>query len=761
MKDKIKNYLKIRWCVLAFLGLWLLASIIFFSERIFITDIFVFIFALFLQILFTGFKFPVFALFVFDIFLWNFYSALHGVVGSLYFFLNFLFIYFGRICFGVSSIFPVSSAIYLLFLVSVFLQLKGILPAVKLYSLKFDSFYTFDYLIGSSIIYWLLVYAFYVYGKEKEQEINEINEVLKNARTPILITDEEGYIKGFSDELKSFFGLERISGKAEDLFPLESGQFTTPDGRNINVVVKRGVVEGLNVYIFEDITEKKEIILERDRLSEIISKIGAGLVVFRKTGEILFANRFIEKILGRKITGENSKILLEEADCPIDEIARAVKEKQFFTEEIKIRDMHFLASFSKISWDKEPAYLGILKDITSLIEIREELKKKVEELHKERLYTLSILEDLKQKEEQLKKTNKELEFEMKFIEQIINTVEAVVVVLDTNGKIVLLNRKGCDLTGYRPQEVKNKSFFELFITEDEKEGVLQVSKNLVSEKKPNSFVNHWRCKDGTFKLISWSNSVVLENGKLKYIIGTGIDITESETMRKIFIQRERLATIGEIAAGVAHELNNPLTAIMTYTDLLDDKKLTDEEKEFISKIKVSAKRMQRTVQNLLTYSRVKSKGKIASNINDVIKDALDFMEPSLKREDVAVELFLSDVPEIPLDKDELSGVFTNLFINAINALKEKQEKKIEIKSFFDEKQKKIFVLFRDNGCGIDEKNLEKIFEIFFTTREDGSGIGLAVARNVVRNHGGEISVKSKKGEWSEFSLEFPIGGGGG
>ncbi|MCD6422811.1 MAG: GHKL domain-containing protein, partial [Elusimicrobia bacterium] len=389
--------------------------------------------------------------------------------------------------------------------------------------------------------------------------------------------------------------------------------------------------DSINVYVFEDITEKKEITLERDRLSEIISKIGAGLVVFRKTGEILFTNRFIEKVFGS--IGENCKILLEEMNCPIDDIQQKIEEKKVAVKEIKFGEMYFMASFSEILWDGEINYLCILKDITPLVVAREELKERVAELRKEKLHTLSILEDLKQANDRIR------------------------------------------------------------------------------------------------------------------------------AMQNALIHRERLATIGEIAAGVAHELNNPLTAIMTYTDLLDDKKLTDEEKEYISKIRLSAKRMQRTVQNLLTYSRAKSKGKSTSNINDVIKDSLDFMEPSLKREDVAVELFLSDVPETPLDRDELSGVFVNLFTNAINALKEKQEKKIEIKSFFDEKQKKIFVLFKDNGCGIDEKNLGKIFEIFFTTREDGNGIGLAVARNIVRDHGGEISVKSKKGEWTEFSLEFPIGGG--
>ena len=230
----------------------------------------------------------------------------------------------------------------------------------------------------------------------------------------------------------------------------------------------------------------------------------------------------------------------------------------------------------------------------------------------------------------------------------------------------------------------------------------------------------------------------------------------------INIQSAKLASIGVLASGVAHELNNPLTTVLGHANLLTTSK-NDPAKveEKAEKIKKAAERMRAIINHLRTFTRESKSTEMRHfDISEPINNALEFLRTQLELQEISINLSLSD-SLIPIwgDMTQLESVFQNLLINSRDAfddVKDNRKKQITITSLVEGKN--VIILFEDNATGIPEKIKENIFDPFFTTKETGkgTGLGLSITRNIVDKHNGTISIESNCGKGTKFIIAFPI-----
>ncbi|MBI3317336.1 MAG: GAF domain-containing protein [Candidatus Omnitrophica bacterium] len=225
------------------------------------------------------------------------------------------------------------------------------------------------------------------------------------------------------------------------------------------------------------------------------------------------------------------------------------------------------------------------------------------------------------------------------------------------------------------------------------------------------------------------------------------------------VQAEKLATIGTLAGGIAHEINNPLTAVLTNAQILK-MMATPDDAESISLIEEGAKRCQVIIQNLLKYAR-KSMDQVATrevDLNLAVKNVCSLLAYQMKQENVRLTLELQEVPPLEGIANEIEQVLTNLLINARDAVKGPgRVGQITVRTGIA-RDGGIFMTVADNGVGIEKENLRKVFDPFFTTKEigTGTGLGLSVSYSLVQKHRGKIEIKSERGMGTEVRVSFPV-----
>ena len=230
-----------------------------------------------------------------------------------------------------------------------------------------------------------------------------------------------------------------------------------------------------------------------------------------------------------------------------------------------------------------------------------------------------------------------------------------------------------------------------------------------------------------------------------------------EFARKKIMQSERLAVIGQLAAGVAHEMNNPLTGIVTYSHLLLERAdVRDSTKEFLRKIATQADRCRGIVRGLLDFSRPKKPDKRSCNLNLVLQECVSLVENQSLFHNIKVEKnFQRNLPLVVADPSLIQQVFMNLIINAAEAMD--GNGRMDLTTRLEPDGECVEILFADSGHGISEENQERIFDPFFTTKEvgHGTGLGLAISFGIVKEHEGTIAVESEPGKGATFTVRLP------
>jgi two-component system, NtrC family, sensor kinase len=244
------------------------------------------------------------------------------------------------------------------------------------------------------------------------------------------------------------------------------------------------------------------------------------------------------------------------------------------------------------------------------------------------------------------------------------------------------------------------------------------------------------------------------------------DVTHEKELQAKYYQAQRMATIGVLAAGVAHEINNPLTAISGFAEGLKrrlprleriiDEDLKDDFSEYLGIILKECQRCQEIVQNLLTFGRRNCPESSPVNLNSLVDDTLKLLHNQLKqypKDLIHLDLDPS-LPSVPGNESQLKQVILDLLFNAFDATQEKGL--ITLKTFLANQHWVVFSI-EDSGCGIPAEHLDRLFEPFFTTKPVGKGvgIGLSICYNIVVKHGGEIVVESEVGKGSTFLVKLP------
>jgi len=233
---------------------------------------------------------------------------------------------------------------------------------------------------------------------------------------------------------------------------------------------------------------------------------------------------------------------------------------------------------------------------------------------------------------------------------------------------------------------------------------------------------------------------------------------ELKQAQKQLAQSEKMASLGQLAAGVAHEINNPLTGVLFYASLLLERKDLDEDaREDLNYVVEDANRCKNIVKSLLVYSRSTDSNKRIVHINEIVEQSLKLVRDQKKFRNIKIRRLLDDeMMLINADVSKLNQVIINLIINAADAMN--GTGRISLNTYRDKPHKKVFLEVEDTGEGIPRENLSKIFDPFFTTKEVGksTGLGLSIVYGIIEEHGGRIAVKKTGAKGTTFILEFPM-----
>ncbi len=224
------------------------------------------------------------------------------------------------------------------------------------------------------------------------------------------------------------------------------------------------------------------------------------------------------------------------------------------------------------------------------------------------------------------------------------------------------------------------------------------------------------------------------------------------------IQSEKLSGIGEFVAGVAHELNNPLTSVMGFSELLQQGDMPEQQRRYLDVIFKSAKRCQKIVQSLLSFARRHAPERKVVCVNEIVESAVEILQYQMRTSNIEVMTHLDpNLPATEVDPHQMQQVFLNIINNARQAM-EGQQAKGWLRVTTESNNDRVRIIFKDNGPGIAPENLKRIFNPFFTTKEvgKGTGLGLSLCYGIVSEHGGTITPYSQPGEGATFVIELPV-----
>jgi len=231
-----------------------------------------------------------------------------------------------------------------------------------------------------------------------------------------------------------------------------------------------------------------------------------------------------------------------------------------------------------------------------------------------------------------------------------------------------------------------------------------------------------------------------------------------ENTQAQLVQSEKLSAIGEFVAGVTHELNNPLAALLGFSDLLQQTQVDERQKRFIDRVSNSARRCQKIVQSLLSFARQHAPERKLTNVNEMVEAVIEIMAYEMRTSNIDVEKQLdSALPNVLADAHQIQQVFLNIVNNARQAIEAHASSgaiRVRTESLYE----RVRITFQDNGPGIPAENLKKIFDPFFTTKEagKGTGLGLSLSYGIIQEHGGTIRAESKLGMGTTFIIELPV-----
>ena len=356
-----------------------------------------------------------------------------------------------------------------------------------------------------------------------------------------------------------------------------------------------------------------------------------------------------------------------------------------------------------------------------------------------------------------------------FLEKMIENAP-IMIVGNKDGKICLFNEECQKVTGYKREEVLGKNLFDLFVTEDEKPRVKAHCELVCQGDFEPGFEFRWKTKDGRLRDIIWNCMLLEDPDGAPIVLGMGVDITEKKRLEEQFLQAQKMETVGRMAGGLAHDINNFLTAVRSSAELaLIDLKDVENVRRNLERILIAVKRTGSLTKQLLTFSRKEIIRPEYLDLNDVIRELADMLH-KLLGEDIQLETILSHhVGSIYADRNQFEQILVNLAVNARDAMPSGGVLQIETgricmnDEYFPEKIGLVpgdyaVITVSDTGEGMDPRIVPYVFDPFFTTKPKGkgTGLGLSTVYSIIKQNGGHINLYSEPGQGTTFKIYWPV-----
>ena len=497
----------------------------------------------------------------------------------------------------------------------------------------------------------------------------------------------------------------------------------------INAIVKGDEVVGASL-LARDITDERE---KERRFTELFETLQEGVYFSTPEGKLLDVNPALVSMLGysRKeelLSLDATALNLDAAQTPV--LGRVAGDSGGLrTREVTLRrkdgSTAICLDTSRAVWDSTGAiirYQGTLTDVTQRHKMEAQIRQ--QELFRQRL--LESFPDL-------------------------------ILVADLEERYTFASSRIRDLLGYRPEELVGKKIEEL---QDHSPEFTALYREVASGKQLFGASDYGaRHRDGTWRTMRASASQLFDaDNTLSGVIISVRDITVEKKLEEQIIQSERLAAMGQMLGGFAHELNNPLTTILGMSELLKDGEANETRVKHLGMLHQQARRATEIVQNLMYFSRPTAPGKAQADMGELVDRTLHLQAYALRKGNITVDFLKTEgLPQVLADPHQLMQVFLNLILNAEQAIREVRDKGT-LRIRMGKTDHTVWASFQDDGPGIAPEILPNIFDPFYTTKRPGrgTGLGLSICKAVLKEHGGNVEATTIPNGGAIFTVSLPI-----
>ncbi len=498
----------------------------------------------------------------------------------------------------------------------------------------------------------------------------------------------------------------------------------------LNAIVNDSDVVGISV-LARDVTDERE---KEKRFTELFETLQEGVYFSTPEGKLLDANDSLIRMLG--YANKEELLSLDTADLNFESGPPILGRRQNDQGSVRTREITLkrkdgrAAMFldaSRAVWDdsgKIIRYQGTLVDITERLEMEKELRRQEE-----------------------------------FQRYLLESFPDLILVIDLSERFSFVSSRIRDLLGHKPEDLVGKKIGEL---PDHSSAFAALYRDVSSGRRLFGFCEYEAShRDGSMRTMRASASPLFDaESKVNGVIVSVRDITVEKKLEQQIIQSERLAAMGQMIGGFAHELNNPLTSILGVAELLQDADVLDSSRKQLIMLQQQARRATEIVQNLMYFSRPPLPGKTDINVAELIQRTLHLHAYSLRKNNITVDFLPENSSaRVSGDPHQLMQVFLNLVMNAEQAIRDVRDRgTLRIRLGQDDSS--VVIVFQDDGPGIAPDILPKIFDPFYTTKRPGrgTGLGLSICKAILREHGGNVEVTSGPGGGAVFTVSIPVAG---
>lgn len=497
----------------------------------------------------------------------------------------------------------------------------------------------------------------------------------------------------------------------------------------LNAILKDDEVIGISA-LARDVTEERQ---KETRFTELFETLHEGVYFSTPEGKLLDANPALVQMLGYSTREEllatdiNQLNLDLSQQAPLgrsSETQSGVRTREVILRRKDGKPAVFLDT-SRAVWDpsgKVIRYQGTLVDVTE-----------------QRL----MEKQLRQQEE--------------FQRHLLESFPDLILVIDPQERYTFVSSRMRDLLGYASNELVGKTVSE---GEERSPEFLELYRDVASGKRMSGFCEYGaRHRNGDWRTMRASASPLFDaENRIRGVVMCARDITVEKKLEQQLIQSERLAAMGQMIGGFAHELNNPLTSILGLSEMLQDSSTSEQTKKQLALMHTQARRATEIVQNLVYFSRPPAPGKGRVSLSELVQRTLHLQAYSLRKSNITVDFRPEpSLPSLSGDPNQLMQVFLNVIQNAEQAIREIRDRGTLVIRL-GRTDKNVWVSFQDDGPGIAPETLRAIFDPFYTTKRPGrgTGLGLSICKAIMKEHGGNIEATPAPGGGSIFTVSLPI-----